>query len=107
MAQFNVYLLLVNSVFPIVFSSYAGAWGDRLGRKVHIYIFMVARVLSQAVLVVCAYYLNSQKEYLLFVGLPIALAGKKPEFNFEKNYQITENYRGNGCLVLGNARFHF
>ena len=104
-AQFNVYLMLVNSILPLVFAFYAGAWGDRFGRKFQIFIFLIGRILSQLIITMCSYFLMSPKEYLLLAGLPIALVGKWSRISIELKKE--PNYRRTTYLVLGYPCFHF
>lgn len=75
MAQFNVYRELVGTFFPIFFSFYLGAWCDLFGRKLLFKIYLTARCLDQVVIILCAYFIESPKEYLLFAPIPVALAG--------------------------------
>ena len=74
-AQFGVYKTLVANVLPIFFSFYLGAWCDLFGRKLLFKVYLTSRILEQLVVVGCAYFLTSPKEYLLFANLPTAFAG--------------------------------
>ena len=74
-AQFAVYQTIVDSVFPVFFSFYLGAWADLFGRKLIFYIFLSAKLIAQAATIACAYFLESPKEWLLTASLPTALSG--------------------------------
>ena len=74
-AQFNVYRMLVGTIFPVFFAFYLGAWCDLFGRKLLFKLYLTARCLDQVVVILCAYFLESKKEYLLLASIPTALAG--------------------------------
>lgn len=73
--QFNVYKTLVTSIFPVFFSFYLGAWADLFGRKLLFYLFLSAYSLQQVIVVGCAYWMDSKKEYLFLSYLPSTLTG--------------------------------
>ena len=73
--QFNVYVSWMSSIFPIFFSFYLGAWADLFGRKPLFYLVLTGYFLQQCVYVVCAYYFESKKEYLLLSHVPTSLSG--------------------------------
>jgi len=73
--HFNVYTTLMTSIFPIFLSFYLGAWADLFGRKPLFYLVLGAYFLSQCVTTVCAYFIDSKKEYLLLAHVPTALSG--------------------------------
>ena len=73
--HFNVYTTWISSIFPIFFSFYLGAWADLFGRKPLFYLYLITYTLKQCVYVVCAYYFDSKKEYLLLANIPTALSG--------------------------------
>ncbi len=75
MTQFGVYKTLVGSVFPVFFAFYMGAWCDLFGRKLLFYIYLTARIVEQMIVIACAYFMMSAKEYLLLSSIPQALAG--------------------------------
>ena len=75
MAQFTVYKILINSVFPIFFAFYLGAWADLFGRKLLLKLFFVAYIIQASIEVLCAYFLDSKKEWLLLAGVPFTLVG--------------------------------
>ena len=75
MTQFSVYALIVRSIIPIFLSFFLGAWCDLFGRKPLFYLYLSARIMEQAIVVICSYFLTSPKEYLLLANLPTALAG--------------------------------
>ena len=67
--------LYVSQHFPIFFSFYLGAWADLFGRKPLFYLVLTGYFLQQCVYVVCAYYFESKKEYLLLSHVPTSLSG--------------------------------
>ena len=73
--QFNVYTTLMTSIFPIFLSFYLGAWADLFGRKPLFYLVLGAYFASQCVTTVCAYFIDSKKEYLLLAHVPWAISG--------------------------------
>ena len=75
-AQFTVYKILINSIFPIFFAFYLGAWADLFGRKLLLNLFFVAYIIQAIIEVVCAYYIDSKKEWLLLAGVPFTLVGE-------------------------------
>ena len=76
-AQFSVYKTLISSIFPIFFAFYLGAWADLFGRKLLLCLFFVVYVLQSIIELICAYFEDSKKEYLLISGVPFTLVGKK------------------------------
>ena len=79
-AQFNVYASLLESIFPAFFAFYMGAWCDMFGRKLILYMYFTCTILKQICVIICAYYLESPKEYLLFAGIPESVAGGRAAF---------------------------
>ena len=79
-ASFSVYQTLVATIFPIFFSFYLGAWCDLFGRKLLFKVYLTARCLDQMVVLICAIFINSPKEYLLLARIPSSLAGGKSVF---------------------------
>ena len=75
-ASFSVYQTLVATIFPIFFSFYLGAWCDLFGRKLIFKLYLSAKCVEQIIVIVCAYYLESPKEWLLLAPIPTALAGR-------------------------------
>ena len=73
--HFNVYTTWISSIFPIFFSFYLGAWADLFGRKFLFYLCLSAYFMQQCIVVVCAYFFDSKKEYLLLSKVPTALSG--------------------------------
>ena len=65
--------MLVGTIFPVFFAFYLGAWCDLFGRKLLFKIFLIARCLDQVVVILCAYFLESPKEYLLLSSIPTSL----------------------------------
>ena len=78
--QFRVYQTLVSSLFPIFFSFYLGAWCDLFGRKLLFFIYLFSRCVEQCVVIICAVFLESRKEYLLLQNIPAAISGNKVIF---------------------------
>ena len=74
--QFNVYKTLISSVFPIFFSFYIGAWIDLFGRKFMFFVFLTSFALQQATVLICAYFFDARKEYILFSYIPTSLPGE-------------------------------
>ena len=97
-AQFAVYQMLVSTIFPVFFSLYLGAWCDLFGRKLLFKIYLSARCMDQIIVILCAYFVNSPKEYLLLAKIPSSLAGtqkylsKRFCLNFLDSAQKLENY---------------
>ena len=75
LANFNFYGLVIRNVFPAFFAFYLGAWADRFGRKPIFYLFLTATIISQIILVFCAVYFDSRKEWLFLASVPVTLAG--------------------------------
>ena len=75
-AQFSVYKTLISSIFPIFFAFYLGAWADLFGRKLLLLLFFIAYFLQTIIELVCAYYEDSKKEFLLIAGVPFTLVGE-------------------------------
>ena len=75
LANFNFYGLIIRNVFPAFFAFYLGAWADRFGRKPIFYLFLTATLISQIILVFCAVYFDSKKEWLFLANVPVTLAG--------------------------------
>ena len=75
-AQFLVYKTLISSIFPIFFAFYLGAWADLFGRKLLLLLFFIAYFLQAIIEMVCAYYEDSKKEFLLIAGVPFTLVGE-------------------------------
>ena len=75
MAQFSVYKILINSIFPIFFAFYLGAWADLFGRKLLLKLFFAAYIIQASIEVLCAYFLDSKKEWLLLASVPFTLVG--------------------------------
>ena len=89
-AQFTVYKMLVGTIFPVFFAFYLGAWCDLFGRKLLFKIFLIARCLDQVVVILCAYFLESPKEYLLLSSIPTSLAGGMPGWFLAVNAFIAD-----------------
>ena len=75
LAQFKVYETLITHIFPVFFSFFLGAWADLFGRKPLFYMFLISYALEEATLILCAYFSEWPKEYLLFSYIPGAISG--------------------------------
>jgi hypothetical protein len=67
---------MISSIFPVFFSFYIGAWCDLFGRKLCIFLYLGAKLIGQAILIVLAYNLEWPKEWFLLTLLPTSLLGK-------------------------------
>ena len=76
-SDFTFIALLMKNIFPTFFAFYLGAWADRFGRKPIFYLFLTATVMSQSIIVICAVYLETPKEYIFLSYIPSTLAGTK------------------------------
>ena len=74
-AQFLVYKTLIISIFPIFFAFYLGAWADLFGRKLLMILFFTAYIIQAIIELVCAYFEDSKKEFMLLAGVPFTLVG--------------------------------
>ena len=88
--QFNVYKQLITSIFPVFFSFYLGAWADLFGRKFLFYLFLSAFASEQAIVLVCAYFFDSKKEFILISYIPTALSGGFAIWSLSINAFITD-----------------
>ena len=77
-----VYKMIVGTFFPVFFSFYLGAWCDLFGRKLIFKMYLSAKCVEQIIVIVCAYFLESPKEWLLLAPIPTALAGKIEKSTF-------------------------
>ena len=75
-AQYHVYGMILGTFFPIFFSFYLGAWCDIFGRKLLFKLHAAARCIDLCIVITCAYFLESRKEFLLLASLPTAFVGK-------------------------------
>ena len=66
-----MYVSLLESIFPAFFAFYMGAWADMFGRKLLFYICLSASISKQIMIIICAYFMESPKEYLLMANLPL------------------------------------
>ena len=74
-AQYSVYSMILGTFFPIFFSFYLGAWCDIFGRKLLFKLHAAARIIDLCIVITCAYFLESRKEFLLLASLPTAFVG--------------------------------
>lgn len=70
------YLDMVSSIFTIFISFYLGAWCDLFGRKPLIYMFWVAKIINQALILLQAIFLKMKKAYIYLATLPVTLVGR-------------------------------
>ena len=74
-ATFNVYMMMVYTLFPIFFSFYLGSWCDIFGRKLLIKIYLMSKILAKCGVIVLAYFMNSSKYWILLCSIPYGIAG--------------------------------
>ncbi|XP_059080926.1 proton-coupled folate transporter-like isoform X1 [Tigriopus californicus] len=80
-AQFNVYVTVIVSIFPAILAFYMGAWCDLIGRKVIMLAFFSAKALGAAFLVCYSHWMDMPLEYF-FVAMAIpSIMGGDPAFN--------------------------
>ena len=75
-AQFNVYVTTVESIFPLFLSFYMGAWADIFGRRTILYVWAISALLGQAGIMLTAIFMEWPKEIYLIAELPKAVLGK-------------------------------
>ena len=90
LTNFNFIKTLVTSIVPTLMAFYLGAWADMFGRKPIFYLFLGSYALEQAVVLVCAYYLESPKEWLLLSYIPKNLAGGFAAWTLSVNAFISD-----------------
>ena len=74
-ATFNVYMMMVATLLPIFFSFYLGSWCDIFGRKLLIKVYLISKVFGKTGLILCSYFMNSSKYWLLLCYIPYGIAG--------------------------------
>ena len=91
-AQFNVYVTIVDNIIPTFMSFYFGAWCDILGRKTVMYSHLTGRMFSHVLLLLNAYFLLEwPNEYYLFtVVVPAAVFGPLSAFFMASNAFISD-----------------
>ena len=78
-AQFNVYQTWSDSIFPIFFSFYLGAWADLNGRKTIMHIYMAGQFIAQIIILLSAIFMDWPKEVLLAsIIIPAAVGKEQP-----------------------------
>ena len=80
-AQYNVYVTIINHVFPFFTAFYFGSWSDKFGRKWIMYIGYVAWLISGGIHFLNVYFIDWPKEYLLLQYIPYALSGGSVAFS--------------------------
>ena len=90
LTNFNFIKTLVTSIVPVFMAFYLGAWADMFGRKPIFYLFLTSYAVEQAVVLVCAYYFNSPKEWLLLSYVPKNLAGGFAAWTLSVNAFISD-----------------
>lgn len=81
MAQFNVYVTVIVSIFPALLAFYMGAWCDLIGRKVIMLAFFLAKALGAAFLVCYSHWMEMPLEYFLVAMAIPSIMGGDPAFN--------------------------
>ena len=76
-AQFKVYVTIVDSIFPLFLSFYMGAWADLFGRRNILYISVMGQLIGQIGIMFTAIFMDWPKEIYLIAFLPKAVFGKK------------------------------
>ena len=71
-----MYDAIAKSLLPTVTAFYIGSWCDVIGRKTVMYLYLISNVISQAIVVVNAYFIDWPKEALLAATLVQALCGE-------------------------------
>jgi MFS family permease len=74
-ATFNVYMMMVATLLPIFFSFYLGSWCDIFGRKLLIKVYLISKIFGKTGLILCSYFMNSSKYWLLLCYIPYGIAG--------------------------------
>ena len=96
--QFGVYTDLIQSILPLFFAFYIGAWCDLFGRKLIVYMYWAAKVISQVIVILNTVYLEEwKKEWFYFAYVPVALVGKLKRTIYLKLRAIDTLSR---CLLL-------
>ena len=90
LTHFNFIKTLVTSIVPFFMAFYLGAWADIFGRKPIFYLFLTTYALEQAVVMVCAYYFDSPKEWLLLSYIPRNLAGGMAAWSLSVNAFLSD-----------------
>ena len=75
-AQFNVYMQIMNSAIPIIMCFYIGSWCDVIGRKFVMFICILARIASVGFQLLCVIFMDWPKEWLLVSTFLNSLSGK-------------------------------
>ena len=90
LTYFNFIKTLVTSIVPFIMAFYLGAWADMFGRKPIFYLFLTTYALEQAVVMICAYYFDSPKEWLLLSYIPKNLAGGMAAWSLSVNAFLSD-----------------
>ena len=75
LTDFNFYKTVATSFVPCFMAFYLGAWMDLFGRKPIMYLFLITTAMQQAIIVVCAYFFESSKWYILLSHIPTSFGG--------------------------------
>ena len=90
LTNFNFIKTWVTSIVPFFMAFYLGAWADMFGRKPIFYMFLTSYAVEQAVVLVCAYYFDSPKEWLLLSYVPKNLAGGMAAWSLSVNAFLSD-----------------
>jgi len=99
---------MVTSIFPIFFAFYLGAWCDIFGRKLCMYLFLIAKSVGQGFLIVNAAFLSMKKEWYLLTFVPSTLIGKNDKifiFTFHRNTLTLMLPGGYSAFSIGLSAF--
>ena len=68
-------MMMVATLLPIFFSFYLGSWCDIFGRKLLIKVYLISKVFGKTGLILCSYFMNSSKYWILLCVIPYGIAG--------------------------------
>eukprot|EP00095_Tigriopus_kingsejongensis_P002938 maker-scaffold517_size150149-snap-gene-0.20 protein:Tk02938 transcript:maker-scaffold517_size150149-snap-gene-0.20-mRNA-1 annotation:"adenylate cyclase " len=80
-ADYKVYQTLAKSIFPLFFAFYVGSWCDVFGRRLIMYLFLGAQLVSQALLILNTVFMSWPKEILLAGPLITGIVGGQSAFS--------------------------
>ena len=81
LTNFNVYKTLATSLIPIFMAFYLGAYMDLFGRKPIMYWFLMTTAVQKTISLLCAYFFQSSKWYILLAYIPASLGGGNTAWN--------------------------
>ncbi len=88
--DYNVLKTWVTSIVPVFMAFYLGAWADLFGRKLLFYIFLSTSIMKQCIVIICAYFFDTPKEYLLLSEIPSVLSGGYAAWSLAINAFISD-----------------